>query len=1031
MRLLRLSMTGFGPYKDTETVDFAQLNEAKLFVISGSTGAGKTSIFDAICFALYGRASGSYRDDPKLLRSSFADPYQHTQVELEFEIKERTYRIVRELPLIKPGNKTETIGRNEVYIKDRGSWSPIIERSLVSALNQKAEEIIGLTESQFRQIVMLPQGEFERLLLSDAEEKERIMRRIFNTQIYEALTENLKQERITYNQEYEMQKQHLGILESNVLELFADLKDAAVNLLSDQEHYSTVQLLEAIDNDIQALKSSSLEKAAALKKARSAENKGSEDLHIARTENERFDKLDKQKHSLEELDQRCPLIEEKQKVVNLAEKAFRIEAFYDQFQESRSKLEEKKSSLNDAQKLQEKSLGAKNKAEEDYEIEEERKQQRNELDERVRSLRSMLPEVESLESERDKLTKLEKQKEELQELTENNEERLLELQHKKEQSEKDIERLSSEIIGADTLRNRKSDLSEKISLIDEAASLSRRESEEKNELLAKKEKFEEEKIRFDEIEHRWIESQAAQLAAGLVEGQPCPVCGSREHPSKANSAVAPVSKEELDEARTILQSKFERYQKANALWQATKRSLIEKWEKLKAHAIDEDTFADELVSLPERFESVEKQLQEIDRKKERLEKLKKDLKQLVQSTKELQDKNQSDEKKLTKCRQGIAVISAGVQKTLKKIPEECQDLLALRENVKTAEQELKKSTERWETVQKKLQETTNELASANANLDNARKNFEEAKTNAEKKAKSWQQRLQEEGFEDEVAFLKVRKDRSEVEAHKKEIEEHQNEYQRLKRAIKELEDELKEKTRHDLLELENRLEELKTFAEELQKQYFHLEQRRENALTQREKIREKHQELQKMEVRKNLLEDLCNVSSGKNPQNISLERYVQREFFKRILQAANLRLSKLTDGQLILHHKQEKEKGRTRSGLGIEVFDAHTGKARDVKTLSGGEKFNASLCLALGLYDIIQSNLGGVEMETMFIDEGFGSLDSSEALPKAIDLLIEIQQVGRVIGVISHVEELKNQLSAVLQVQKSIDGSSTTKVMIK
>src|SRR5699024_7653378 len=188
-------MTAFGPYKKTEVIDFTELEENHLFVISGNTGAGKTTIFDGICFALYGSASGTDREDHRMLRSDFADDDTHTSVELEFELNGHIYRILRQLGHVKQGNKTKTGERYEFYEKVDGKEVPCVDRQMVSEINKKIEALIGLTQDQFKQIVMLPQGEFRKLLTSDTENKEAILRRIFKTESYKQLNELLKQKK--------------------------------------------------------------------------------------------------------------------------------------------------------------------------------------------------------------------------------------------------------------------------------------------------------------------------------------------------------------------------------------------------------------------------------------------------------------------------------------------------------------------------------------------------------------------------------------------------------------------------------------------------------------------------------------------------------------------------------------------------------------------------------------------------------------------------------------------------------------------
>src|SRR5690625_4904127 len=214
MKPLKLTMTAFGPYKRAEVIDFKELRDNHLFVISGNTGSGKTTIFDAICFALYGSASGEDRDSYTMLRSDFADDDTHTAVEFEFELSGRHYRILRQLGHVKQGNKSRTGERYEFYEKTSDGEVPCVDRQIVSEINEKVESLIGLTQDQFKQIVMLPQGEFRKLLTSETENKEHILRKLFKTESYQQINEQLRLKRQqSENQFNKDQQQHLNYIQ--------------------------------------------------------------------------------------------------------------------------------------------------------------------------------------------------------------------------------------------------------------------------------------------------------------------------------------------------------------------------------------------------------------------------------------------------------------------------------------------------------------------------------------------------------------------------------------------------------------------------------------------------------------------------------------------------------------------------------------------------------------------------------------------------------------------------------------------------
>ena len=248
--------------------------------------------------------------------------------------------------------------------------------------------------------------------------------------------------------------------------------------------------------------------------------------------------------------------------------------------------------------------------------------------------------------------------------------------------------------------------------------------------------------------------------------------------------------------------------------------------------------------------------------------------------------------------------------------------------------------------------------------------------------------------------------------------------------VKELQEALKDKTKADILMLKSELDACKEHYDVAQEQVRQSEQYLQKVTELKEKIVDAEKSVAHLEKQLYIIADLYDVVRGQNSSKISFERYLQIEFLEQIIMVANERLKRLSNGQFLLMRSERQESRGKQSGLGLDVFDAYTGQTRDVKTLSGGEKFNASLCLALGMADVIQSFQGGVSIDTMFIDEGFGSLDE-ESLNKAVDTLIDLQKSGRMIGVISHVQELKNTIPAILEVKKTKEGYSQTKFVIK
>ena len=249
MRPITLKMTAFGPYKHTECIDFNELQGNQLFVISGSTGAGKTTIFDGICFALYGSASGSDRSESRIMRSDFAEDHVHTSVELEFEIHNRTYRILRQMGHVKKGNKSATGEKYEFFEKLDDREIPCVERQIVSEINPRIEEILGLDQNQFSQIVMLPQGEFRKLLTSETDNKEDILRKIFKTEPYKMITERLKRMKAQAEDEMKIEQRTTNSFIQSIETALPSRESTVFQVLA-QDHYNINQILAGLNEEV-------------------------------------------------------------------------------------------------------------------------------------------------------------------------------------------------------------------------------------------------------------------------------------------------------------------------------------------------------------------------------------------------------------------------------------------------------------------------------------------------------------------------------------------------------------------------------------------------------------------------------------------------------------------------------------------------------------------------------------------------------------------------------------------------------------
>jgi exonuclease SbcC len=312
MRPITLKMTAFGPYKHTEVIDFNELQGNQLFVISGSTGAGKTTIFDGICFALYGSASGSDRSESRIMRSDFAEDNVHTAVELEFEIHNRTYRILRQMGHVKKGNKGSTGEKYEFFEKLIDREVPCVERQIVSEINVKVEEIIGLTQNQFIQIVMLPQGEFRKLLTSETENKEDILRKIFKTEPYKMISERLKKKRTLAEEELKIEQRTTNSYIQNIGASFPQRESTIFEVLA-QDHYNIHQVISGLEEEASYYEEKIRGDHSKYEEAYQKHTSKSAEFHQAKSLNERFDEWETKELKLHTLTEQLPLFESKEK----------------------------------------------------------------------------------------------------------------------------------------------------------------------------------------------------------------------------------------------------------------------------------------------------------------------------------------------------------------------------------------------------------------------------------------------------------------------------------------------------------------------------------------------------------------------------------------------------------------------------------------------------------------------------------------------------------------------------------------------
>lgn len=1032
MRPVKLTMTAFGPYKDTETINFKELDGLNIFVISGATGAGKTTIFDAICFALYGSASGTDRENIMMLRSHFANDDVHTKVEFVFEIKGRFYRVLRQIGHVKSGNKTKTGDKYELYEQIGTEEIPCVDRQMVTEINEKIEQLIGLTEDQFKQIVMLPQGEFRKLLTSDTENKEEILRKLFNTVKYKDISGYLKERQDKLIKEYEQQKLMLQQTIHDIHNVINPFDGSEVFQVLEQEFNNPMQVLNALQKDIIYFKKQIEIDNQQYNEAFKAHNEMHEKYHQGLALNERFEELTNKKEALNQMKEEKQTIQTKENKLEQANKAHQIKPYEIQFDTAKQELNTIKNDVEKEKSLLEQANSALAKAQETYEKEKKEESTRDKLKIDLQKYREFLPIVEeSVQMKKQIMDDEQKLKNEASHLEHDKKERknnqlaILSLKKEMKQQETGAKQEYELQYELEKVKKHYTLLNTYHKLLTEKTDVENKEQD-------KKALYDRTFHQYKQYEKQWLNAQAVIIADNLETDEACPVCGSTHHPQVAVSTNDGITKEVLEEKRKETDQAKKVYDTISNQLVVLKSKSKEKLEEMEEENIqvNDEQLPQQMNDIVEQGHRVRKAytdakaLSDLLRKNnEQLEKLEKRDEQLNEKIEKMEETYQKNQTKFT-------TMEARFTTKLQNIPEDLQEIKVLKDKIKQQKETLDERMAAWETTQKKLDAAKEKKQTVATSLSNKEQQLKELEKKETETKEVYQKKLSEAGFTEEVTYEEAKLTDQEREHLSQTIEAFKQKLYTLTEQVAELEKSLAGKSTMDVSTIENKLFVLKNRYEtalekwNLSKRQFEAAHKLVKDITTLSKtVKEKEEDA-------GIITDLYNVLRGQNELKISFERYLQIDYLDNIIEAANERFQELVNGQFYLMRSDRMEARGKQSGLSIDVFDGYTGQTRDVKTLSGGEKFIASLCLALGMSDVIQNFQGSISINTMFIDEGFGSLDE-ESLQKAIQALIQLQESGRLIGVISHVEDLKDIFPAMLQVTKTKDGHSKAKFVIK
>ena len=924
MKPLKLTMSAFGSYAGKNVIDFTGQQQG-IFLITGDTGAGKTTIFDAITYALYNQTSGGERNG-NMMRSQYAQPEAETYVELEFLYRGQTYRVRRNpdykiTKTLKNGKIREQKVPHSVELTlPDGTVFP--EKK--NATDAKIIEILGLTADQFSQIVMIAQGDFLKLLYTKSDERKMIFSKLFRTDIYWKIQENLRRKSMEMDERIQENDRAFEQEKSRIIPL------------PESEELTLDELVERLRERVKdALKEQNLRRA------------NVEELNKKITKYEEINKLfvslEKIRRTGKELEARQAESKERRQQIENARKADKVLVAEQQNLRQQQEVEQSAQAI---AKMTETLANDQEMFEtlktQQQEAEAKQKREAADIQKKMLALEQSFPSYEALQNARSEEQQAKKVWEDLGKTSE-------ESFHKKEAG----------IAALKEQQKRQEQIVEQTKKNWEQTSLSASES-------AK---------HYEHMYEAFLKEQAGILAENLSAGCPCPVCGSTVHPDPAKLSDHAVTELEVEQAKKTRAAAEEKRDLAYAAFEA------EKTEKQKLAQAVEKEEADFVLA-----QTIAKQ-----------------------QRKEAEQNYVSLQKIAEQIREKLVYPS---------LAEAKKQYAAMQKALEAAEQEIERKRQK-----------VSELAEAMNTLKGQKlaeeENQKTSKKLAAKTEKEYAKLLEKSGFVSEETYhlaILPERSRSKLEREEKEYE---SQCLRQQSEQKLLEKQVSGKTYTDTTELNEQLKAEKQALKEAEKTYMELHTAYENDRSVLQNCAVYLEKGKKLESEDQVIKSLSKTANGRlsGSAKIDFETYIQRQYFKQIIHEANKRLLTMSNHQFILKLKEEANTGRkTNEGLDLSVYSLVTDSERDVKTLSGGESFLAALAMALGLSDIVERSAGAIHPDMMFIDEGFGSLDA-QSRQQAIEVLAELAGDSRMVGIISHVTELKEQIDRKLVVNRTDNGS--------
>lgn len=918
MRPLKITMSAFGPYAGEVTLDMQKLGKSGIYLITGDTGAGKTTVFDAISYALYGEASGNYRENTTL-RSKYASADTPTFVELEFEYNNEIYKINRNPEYPRPNKRGEGFTKqsaNAELVMPDGS---VITK--IKEVSAKVEEIIGINKNQFSQIAMIAQGDFRKLLNCETNERSKIFRKIFKTEPYHNI-------------------------EIKLSSLFNELKRNREKEKNGIEQY--INQLKCNKNDTLSLE---------LERAKSGDVLIEDVIKLAgEIINKDTLEYTKTQKNIESINEE---IEKINSNIKLYENQ---EATKKAYAKASAKLEELKTKRNECEKA--------------LKSAEAQREKLDDLTRKINLINSKMPKYDELKSLENSINERTQSFEKSNNLLKLKQQEITSLEKEIDEKSKALEEVKGADLLVQKLTAQKEEINKKAEALKELKTeIDRCKAEQKN--LKNAQSFAKFALdeygalenEYNQIYIAFFNEQAGIIADELKDGEPCPVCGSTSHPNLARKSENAPSQADVESAQNLVKKAQEKADKARDTASALKSRFDEISANVKSAAkklfgTDDNVFDD-------------------------------------------YNSNINASKKEYDCTLALLKTANEKLNLYKKLDKE---IPKIQEKQKSLSDEISTLNTQKASDEAFISENTKRVTSIKSELD-----FESADLAKDK--------LKE--------YTSLSSDiKNTIEKSKNDFDDIKSKYDTQKGTKASLENALKEFKEIDLASLNEKSLKLNEYKKDVDKTAKSLYSRIESNKLLVDDISEKRDILKGYDDKFVWLKALSETANGdiSGKEKITLETFVQMTYFDSIIRKANIRLLTMSDGQYELVRRSDAETLKKNEGLALDVIDHFNGSSRSVSTLSGGESFMASLCLALGLSDEIQSSNGGIKLDTMFVDEGFGSLDG-EALDRALSALTSLSQGNRLVGIISHVDALCDRIDNKIVITKDRTIGSNAQII--